>query len=139
MKKLLLAAALVTLILAASAFGNGGWAKHHALTLAAPALSVNGSLTFGGQVTFDASADPTPSPANPAVDAVQWVWLSCSQGGAQVSSETHLVESGSSGPYTLGPTGLWSGGDADCTAAFGYGPEIDPAFYFTTLDFHIAG
>lgn len=129
----------VSFWLAATADGGSGWAKHHELTLAAPTLSVNGSETFGSQITFDAVADPTPSPANPAVDAVQWVWLSCSQGGSQVDSETHLVQGGVSGPYTLGPTGLWVGGDADCTAAFGYGPEVDPAFYFTTLDFHVTG
>jgi hypothetical protein len=103
-------------------------------------VALVGSPTFGATVSFTATAtDLNPS----QTDEAQWVWLVCSQDGAQVSSETHLVADGAAGPYTLGPTGLWTGGDADCTATYGYGPDIvEPNGHLThhvldTLDFHV--
>ena len=64
---------------------------------------------FGEQVTFDVRTDATPYP---------WVTLKCYQGGSLVSQESNAMYLSTlrSRTFALGPTGLWQGGGADCTA-----------------------
>jgi hypothetical protein len=132
MKALLIVLALAAVVVISPAAGGK----------ASGTVDLVGAPVFGATVSFTA----TGTDLNPSqTDEAQWVWLACSQDGAEVSSETHLVADGAAGQYTLGPTGLWTGGDADCTATYGYGPDIiEPNGHLThhvlgTLDFRVAG
>jgi hypothetical protein len=66
------------------------------------------SASFGDQVTFTVSTSVSTT----------WVNAKCFQAGALVYSETHgFYPSYPWGQtYTLGPTSLWQGGGADCSA-----------------------
>ena len=97
MRRLLLAAALV--------LGSAGIAQ------AGPhdSIALVGSQTFGAQVTFDVSTHATDRP---------WVWNRCYQGATLVSAEVHDMTPGAffGNVFSLGPTTLWQGGDAECIA-----------------------
>jgi hypothetical protein len=81
--------------------------------LSAPAATTSASpsdtVAFGSQVTFDVSTTATSYP---------WVETLCYQGRTLVYGATHgFFSSYFTAPvYTLGPTQLWSGGAATCTA-----------------------
>jgi hypothetical protein len=68
------------------------------------ALVGNPFPSFGDTVTFEVFTTATAYP---------WVTLRCYQNGALVSQESNAV---GRGLFTLGPSGLWTGGAADCTA-----------------------
>jgi hypothetical protein len=67
------------------------------------ALAGNPLPSFGETVTFEVHTTST----------APWVTLKCYQNGTQVSQESNGV---GRGDFTLGPTPLWTGGAADCTA-----------------------
>jgi hypothetical protein len=73
-------------------------------------LSAPGSPpSYGQQVTFTVSTTATAYP---------WVEVKCSQGGAVVYDNWVGYFSSYMFPqvFTLGPTAMWSGGAASCTA-----------------------
>jgi hypothetical protein len=71
--------------------------------------STDGVAHFGQKVTFSVSTSSTSQP---------WVDLTCSQNGTVVSKQANGIFATSlNQTFTLGPTGLWTGGAADCTAA----------------------
>lgn len=85
-------AALAALVVCTSAF-----AARTTITLDQPAPS------FGDQVTFTVTTDRTDEP---------FVQVDCFQSGALVYRQTLRATEA----FTLGPTELWQGGSADCTA-----------------------
>jgi hypothetical protein len=78
-------------------------------TAATASASASDAVAFGSQVTFDVSTNATSYP---------WVEVTCYQGKSLVYGATHgFFSSYFTAPvYTLGPTQLWSGGAASCTA-----------------------
>ncbi len=73
---------------------------------------INPHATFGQNVEFTV----TSSAERP------WVYASCYQDGEWVYGEWHgLFDGYYTDPiFTLGPTQLWTGGDAECVAEVGY-------------------
>lgn len=70
--------------------------------------STDGLAHFRQNVTFTVSTTATSKP---------WVTVRCYQGGALVDNDSNAMFAGSlDTTFTLGPTGAWLGGDADCTA-----------------------
>ena len=71
--------------------------------------STDGVPHYGQQVTFAVSTTATSYP---------YVTLKCTQNGGLVYEATKGIFPTSLGQvFTLGPTGNWQGGDADCTAS----------------------
>ena len=71
--------------------------------------STDGVAHYGQQVTFTVSTNATSYP---------YVTLKCSQNGGLVYQASKGIFSTSLGQvFTLGPTGNWQGGDAECTAS----------------------
>ena len=72
-------------------------------------LSSSGALTMGSQVTFNVSTSATSRP---------FVDLQCYQNGTWVYEQWGGFYAGSLNgqTFTLGPTGLWTSGGANCTA-----------------------
>lgn len=62
---------------------------------------------FGESIQFAVDRGALTAPA---------VIVTCSQNGGVVYGESHGIASGFSGPFTLGPTSVWTGGAADCVA-----------------------
>ena len=70
--------------------------------------STDGVPHFGQRVTFAVSTTATSYP---------WVTLKCSKDGVNVYQASRGIFPTSLGQeFTLGPTPIWSSGDADCTA-----------------------
>ena len=68
----------------------------------------DGLPSFGDTVTFNVQTSATAYP---------WVTLRCKQNGTLVSQESNGIFATSLDQnFTLGPTSLWPGGTADCTA-----------------------
>ena len=71
-----------------------------------------GPYVFGQQITVSTNTPMYPNGAGP------YIWLQCYQDGVVVLASDHAgfpegwyYEK----PFTLGPTQMWSGGDANCT------------------------
>jgi hypothetical protein len=99
---------------AALAKGPGGGKGHHTTTGGTGTISLvlldstDGVAHFGQHVTFTVSTSATQYP---------WVDLQCFQNGGLVYREDNGIFPTSLGEvFTLGPTQLWTGGAADCTA-----------------------
>ena len=70
--------------------------------------SADGVANYGEQVTFRVSTSATSYP---------YVTLTCTQGGSLVYKASKGIFPTSLGQnFTLGPTGYWQGGEAECTA-----------------------
>lgn len=70
--------------------------------------STDGVPNYGEKVTFNVSTSATSYP---------WVTLKCTQGDSLVYQASKGIFPTSLGQeFTLGPTGNWRGGEADCTA-----------------------
>jgi hypothetical protein len=70
--------------------------------------STDGQAHFRKDVTFTVSTTATLYP---------YVTLRCYQGGTLVNNDSNAMFDGSLDQiFTLGPTGAWLGGDADCRA-----------------------
>jgi hypothetical protein len=70
--------------------------------------STDGYAHFGQKVTFNVSTSATTQP---------WVTVKCYQSGTLVGQQSNGIFATSlSTTFTLGPTQLWSGGAANCTA-----------------------
>jgi hypothetical protein len=70
--------------------------------------STDGLPHFGQEVTFEVFASSTSQP---------WVELLCYKNGTHVYRQANGIFPGSlDQTFTLGPTPLWQGGEADCTA-----------------------
>jgi hypothetical protein len=65
----------------------------------------NGVPSFGDTVTFDVQTTATTQP---------FVTVKCSQSGTVVYQQSNNMTVTRN--FNLGPTGLWTGGAADCTA-----------------------
>jgi len=72
-------------------------------------LSPDAVPHFGGGVTFDISTTATQYP---------WVTVKCSQNGVLVYQQSlaQFIGTVDSRTFTLGPTPMWQGGEADCVA-----------------------
>lgn len=81
--------------------------------------------SFGDQVTFTVSTDRTELP---------WVFARCYQNGVLVYDQRHgLYESYRFDPvFTLGPTGMWKSGGANCVADLVQWVGGDPRVLATT-------
>jgi hypothetical protein len=83
-----------------------------------------GGGTIAWVMVIDKNGDRVPSFTDTVTFAVQttatafpFVTLKCSQNGTLVSQESNGMFPTSLGQnFTLGPTGAWKGGTADCTA-----------------------
>lgn len=99
---LCLALALVPAALAGRG-GSGGSSGGYTVAVDQPA-----PYRFAQEITVTTD---TPASSKP------WIDLSCYQGGARVLASTHagFAEGWYYGwPFPLGPTGMWTGGAADC-------------------------
>jgi hypothetical protein len=87
---------------------GGGGSTSSTLQLV-PLNPAPGAPYFGDQVTFNVSTTATTQP---------WVTATCSQNGVVVYQQTQgFFSTYLYGQiFTLGPTSMWSGGAADCTA-----------------------
>jgi hypothetical protein len=70
----------------------------------------------GGVITVPdgAYAGTTTATVNPGGDA--WARARCYQNGMMVYSQSVRVDANNQATFQLGPTPLWQGGDASCTA-----------------------
>jgi len=137
----LLIAALAALLAVPTAFagkGGGGGGKpggggttSGGGTIALVLLnSTDGVAHFGQKVTFNVSTSSTTQP---------WVDLQCSQNGTVVSKQANGIFPTSLGQvFTLGPTGLWTGGAADCTASL-QNWSSSRHTTLATMTFHVYG
>ena len=89
--------------------GGGGTTTPGGGTISLVLLnSTDGQAHFKQDVTFIVSTTATTYP---------WVTVRCYQGGTLVNKDSNAMFYGSLDEiFTLGPTGAWLGGDADCTA-----------------------
>src|SRR5262245_7451944 len=106
---------------------TGGGSGTISLVLLNP---TDGVAHFRQNVTFTVSTTATSKP---------WVTVRCYQGGALVDKDSNAMFAGSlDTTFTLGPTGAWLGGDADCTATLenwdGYPKSI---VGITSTSFHV--
>lgn len=69
--------------------------------------STDGVPHYGQKVTFNVSTTATSYP---------YVTLKCSQGGLVYQASKGIFPTSLGQNFTLGPTPMWQGGDADCTA-----------------------
>jgi hypothetical protein len=132
----LVAAVVMIVALPAWAKGGGGGGSTISLVIpnAAAAATSSGpqSPSFGQQVTFAESTTATAYP---------WVDAKCSQNGKVVYEQFAGFYSGYTGSqmFTLGPTQMWSGGAASCTAALvSYDKNGSPRTLATT-SFTVSG
>jgi hypothetical protein len=102
-------AAAVVMIAALPAWGKGTSSISLVIPNASTSTSTS-SPSFGQQVTFHESTTATSYP---------WVDTKCSQNGSVVYEQWAGFYASYSGSqmFTLGPTQLWTGGAASCTAA----------------------
>ena len=85
--------------------GGGGGTVTHKMVVD---LNRDGVPSFGDTVTFVVQTTATAYP---------YVTLKCKQNGTLVSQESNgIFPTSISQDFTLGPTSLWRGGGADCTA-----------------------
>jgi hypothetical protein len=103
---------LVAMAAACFAFAAGpALAGRGSISLVIPdaIASSTGGPHFGEQVTFSVSTNATSRP---------WVYANCYQNGTWVYGKWagFFADYSGSTLFTLGPTNLWQGGDADCTA-----------------------
>ncbi len=106
-------AAAVVMIAALPAWARGGGGGGSTINLVIPgAAPTSGPATasFGQQVTFAESTSATAYP---------WVDTKCSQNGQTVYEQWAGFYGSYTGSqmFTLGPTQMWTGGAANCTAA----------------------
>jgi len=87
-------------------------------------------LHMGDQVTFEVTSDLEYP--NVSVEGYQ--------GGKLVYGESHGWWPGAMGghTFTLGPTQLWTAGDADCRAYI-YDPTKQHVHELGEIDFHVSG
>jgi hypothetical protein len=73
------------------------------------ARSGDGAVRFGDRVHFGMTQERTSTP---------WVRVTCTQAGQVVYGHTLGYFDGALGDqwFTMGPTGKWTGGEADCKA-----------------------
>jgi hypothetical protein len=93
--------------------------------------SPDGLSHFGRHVTFNVSTTATSMP---------WVEVKCFVGGTLVYDMSNGIFPTSLGEiFTLGPTPLWQGGDADCTAYLQNltGGRRGTAQTLATMSFHV--
>ncbi len=127
--------AAVVMIVALPAWAKGGGAGGSTISLVIPgaaATSGSSSPSFGQQVTFAESTTATAYP---------WVDTKCSQNGQVVYEQFAGFYASYSGSqmFTLGPTQMWSGGAASCTAALvSYDKNGNPRTLATT-SFNVSG
>lgn len=120
-----LLALLAGLVLAPAVIASHGASL--SLDQAAPA--------FGDQVTFtydDGSFSGTPR---------FFVYVECSQGRMVVYgmySDPLTQESGTTPPFTLGPTAWWTGGAAECAATLFYYDQNNRTHELATAGFAVA-
>jgi hypothetical protein len=120
-RRIALTTAVAILVLSAVpvAFaGKGGGGGHHGGggttggtgTIGLVLLdSTDGLAHFGKEVTFNVSTTSTTQP---------WVTVNCYQNGTLVFQQSNgIFPTSLDKDFTLGPTPLWSGGAANCTAA----------------------
>ncbi len=86
--------------------GNGKGGNDTAGTVSLSVIEGSNPYPFGSQISFAVGGGKDG----------MWVRNECSQNGSLVSAEYQKVEGGVAGPFTLGPTLSWAGGDADCRA-----------------------
>ena len=119
LRTILLVAALVAMLAVPTALagrggggkpGGGGTTTGGTGTISLDTLSsTDGLAHYGQKVTFNVWASSTTKP---------WVDLTCSQNGTPVYHQANGIFSTSLNQiFTLGPTPMWTGGDAECVAA----------------------
>jgi len=112
--------------------GGGGSTINLVIPGAASTTAGASSPSFGQQVTFSESTTATAYP---------WVDTKCSQNGQVVFEQFAGFFASYSGSqmFTLGPTQLWSGGAANCTASLiSYDRNGSPKALATT-SFSVSG
>jgi len=125
----LLVAAVLALMLAAPSFA--GKSTISLVTLNASTTGASTGPTMGSQVSFNVSTTATSKP---------FVDVQCYQNGTWVYEQWQGFFAGWTGgqTFTLGPTGLWQSGAADCTADLvsldSYKPRV-----LTSMKFHVSG
>jgi hypothetical protein len=111
LKVFVLLSALMIIALPAMAARGGAGKGGGGSTTGGGTISINETAPyhFGQTITFTVSA---PGVAQP------YVLNQCRQNGTVVSSELHGIFDGYifGQWFTLGPTGMWTSGAADCTA-----------------------
>ena len=113
----LLIALLLGMLVAghAAVSGNGTSAlAGNTATLTVPngSYGATTTATLGGAATLTARSSSTAT--------TYWVAAKCYQGGTRVYSEWVVADAAGNAVLTLGPTELWVGGAASCTAEAGY-------------------
>jgi hypothetical protein len=109
-------------------------AAKSSITLVMPSAAVNGGSTgpqYGTQVTFAVST----------TTAYPWVDTQCSQNGQVVYEQWagFFASYGGSQMFTLGPTQLWSGGAATCTATLVSYDKNGRQSTLASTNFNVAG
>lgn len=84
---------------------KGGGASKVTVTIVQ--LGGGNPYNFGESIGFAVDGGALTAPA---------VVSTCSQNGEVVYGESHGIVAGFSGPFTLGPTPMWTGGAAECVA-----------------------
>jgi hypothetical protein len=131
-----LIAALVVGLIAGTAFAANGNGKSSLslvmVTAAAP--EANNEPNFGDQVTFNVSTTATNKP---------YVNLNCYQDGKWVEGDWGRFYDDPIYPWSrnfnLGPTQLWQGGAADCTARLVMFSSRGNEKTLATTSFHVNG
>ena len=68
-----------------------------------------------------------------------WAFAQCYQGGTLVYAQYVKASSSNTATFTLGPTPMWQGGDADCTAQEGYWGRNGRWRVVASTTFHVDG
>jgi len=109
-KAIIIVALLATSIVPVAATASAGKSSTSIslVLFSAPALGTS-RPSFGDQVTFNVSTTATDTP---------WVDARCYQGGTLVYEQWAGFYAGypAGQTFTLGPTQMWTGGAANCTA-----------------------
>jgi hypothetical protein len=87
---------------------------------------------FGNYVTFAGTAPNVAAP---------YVLNECFQGGVRVSGEVHGFYDGAlwGQTYQLGPTSMWTGGDANCTGTLYTSGRNGKRLVLATTSYHVTG
>ena len=94
-----------------------------------------GPYVFGDAITVTTNAPVYPNNTGP------WVDLMCYQGSDKVLGTTHAGFDGGwyyQDPFWLGPTQLWTGGDAECKVVVTH-QQRNKFVTDATLTFHVEG
>lgn len=107
-----LIALLVVGLIAGTALAGRGGGKPSGGGSYSVTVDQSGPYTFGQAITVSTNTPMYPNNTGP------WIDLMCYQGSTKVLGTTHAGFPDGwyyGDPFWLGPTGMWDGGDADCT------------------------